>query len=91
LHAPESQITSQRYARYVSCSSFAPIRVTRHESTDILNGQLRDVDASAPKALMQEIANDSATLIARALGQAANVLEELSETTNLVLDRVRFR
>jgi hypothetical protein len=39
---------------------------------------------------MQEIANDSTTLISRALGKAANVLEVLSETTHLLLYRIRF-
>ncbi|GLC95544.1 hypothetical protein Tamer19_49530 [Cupriavidus sp. TA19] len=57
---------------------------------DIQNGQLRDVDASTTKVPAQEIADDSATLIARALGQAANVAEVLSEATHFLLDRIRL-
>jgi hypothetical protein len=68
LHGPESQITAQRYARYVSGSSIASVRVVRNETTNILNRYQLHVYVFSTKALMQEIANDSPALISRAFG-----------------------
>jgi hypothetical protein len=68
----------------MSCSRLTPIRVARHESEDIPDRYLRQLNVLSTKVVVQETANDSTALISRALSKTTDFLEVFGEAAYLL-------